>query len=728
MERTKDSNVRDLGRLTLTLRNDLVFTPQKAGGDTYYIVEDPVRSKFHRVGLAEYTLISLLDGRICLDDAVQLVASAAPEQALSLREAAAICRWLVDAGLAHTSGPVAAGRLLEEASAEDIRSFWQRWNPVMLKLPLVHPDPFFEVLVRWLGWMHGPAGLASWVAVMLFATWHVASSREKFAESSAGILAPGNWLGLFVSWIVLKLLHEISHGIACKRYGGTVREAGVLLILFAPVAYVDVTSSWRFRSPWQRIHTAAAGMYLELFVAALAALVWCRSQPGMVNSLCYQIVIMGSVATVIINANPLMRFDGYYILSDLLDIPNLYASGQQYLQYGAQRYLLGERAELPAWTRSRRHFITVYGAAAFAWRILVCVCLAVGATALFHGLGLVLAILAVAGWSLGPIKRLVKFLARDKSRLRASVPRLLATSGIPAVLAALSLVTLPWPGTSRAPAVVEYAPLTLVRAASAGFVRELRVNSGASVQQGQVIALLDNDELCMELAELDAAIGQSELNMRAFQQAEKLAAYQAELKTLVALREKRITKSRQVEQLVVRAPASGKIISRNLDARVGIHLNEGDEILAIGNEQQKELTIAVSQRSHDAFQAYVGEFVHVRLRPHGSFRSRLALLEPQASLEPAHAALCAAMGGPLPVKQAAEGSRHGDAKGERYELLAPHFTGSVRLSPAQGARLKAGQVGIVSIRPLRESLGGHLLGAFSSWLREKFRSAVQGVI
>jgi hypothetical protein len=243
------------------------------------------------------------------------------------------------------------------------------------------------------------------------------------------------------------------------------------------------------------------------------------------------------------------------------------------------------------------------------------------------------------------------------------------------------------------------------------------------VRQGQIIARLENDELVLELAELDAAIGQSRLNLRAFQQADKLAAYQAELKTLDELREKRSTKSRQVEQLVARAPVGGRIISRNLDSRIGIHLDEGDEILAIGNEEKKELRIAVSQRNHDLFQAYLGELVQVHMRPHKPFRGRLALLEPQARLEPTHAALCASMAGPLAVRPISSASPHGD--GEQYELVEPHFTGSVRLSPTQGARLKAGQVGRVSIRPLRESLGGHLLGALTDWLRERAQNATR---
>ena len=154
---------------------------------------------------------------------------------------------------------------------------------------------------------------------------------QRFSAGSAGILAPGNWWSLAAAWFVLKLGHEISHAAVCKKYGGTVREMGLIFILFAPVAYVDVTSCWRFSSKWHRIHTAAAGMYAELFLAALAVFGW-SAESAVVQHLLHNVVFMASLTTILFNANPLMRFDGYYLLTDLVDVPNLYSQGTQWVQ------------------------------------------------------------------------------------------------------------------------------------------------------------------------------------------------------------------------------------------------------------------------------------------------------------------------------------------------------------------------------------------------------------
>jgi len=720
MTAQKDYAIRELGRLELTLQHDLVFTPHRSGPDAYYVVEDPVNSKFHRIGLAEYTFISLLDGRTSINDVLAMTAKASPQHALSENEAASICKWLVESGLAHTTESSQANQLLAAARTRERSVAMQRWNPIVFRLPLFHPNRFFEKLLPALGWMHCRAAMAAGCLLALIAAYQVTASWDRFLVSSRGIFSPTNWLWLFVSWLALKFIHEISHGIVCKRYGGAVREAGVMLILFAPLAYVDVTDSWRFRSKWRRIQTAAAGMYCEILVAAVACLIWSATDEGTLNNVCYNVIVMASFMTVLVNANPLMRFDGYYICSDLLEIPNLYSSGQQYLSYWAKRYLLGVPATRPSWSRSHERLITMYGVAALCWRVMFCVGIIIAAMALFHGAGIVLAVLAAVLWGGLPAIKFAKYLFGGQSDDAPNLPRFLKTAGTMAVVAVLMLTVVPWPGLSRAPAVVEFAPLTTVRAYSSGFVRELVVQSGQQVEQGQIIAVLENDQLLSELVKLDVEIKQSQLKCRIFQQAQEMASYQAELKNLESLETKQREKARQVDQLTVRAPTSGQILGRNLASRLGSYLSEGEEIIAIGNEKQKEFRFSVAQEDHDTYRDYVGRAVNVRLKPGNWLQANLETLDPRAKLEPAHQALCATYGGPLPVKDRQAGSaEQEDGTSNRYELLAPRFSGSVKLSPLQSTSLNSGQLGTVTIRAFQESIGSHLYNLVVRWIRNR---------
>jgi putative peptide zinc metalloprotease protein len=258
------------------------------------------------------------------------------------------------------------------------------------------------------GWLFGPIALAAWAAALVVGAYHIASQYDRFSAASMGILAPGNWLLLGACWILLKLVHELAHGLTCKKFGGSVLECGIVFILLTPVAYVGATGAWRLRSKWQRIFTSAAGMYVELFCAAIAALVWSYSPPGMLNHVAYNVVIMAGLSTVIVNGNPLMRFDAYYMLADFLEIPNLSMRGQQYVLYLGRRYLVGIRADCPE--GATRRIVKLYGMLACAWRMLVLVCLLIAAHALVAGAGLILAATAALLWLGIPALRLAHYL------------------------------------------------------------------------------------------------------------------------------------------------------------------------------------------------------------------------------------------------------------------------------------------------------------------------------
>ncbi|MFV2067561.1 MAG: HlyD family efflux transporter periplasmic adaptor subunit [Pirellulales bacterium] len=717
----KDYAIRELARLRLTVRSDLIFAPRGADRDGYYVIEDPIRSKFHRVGMAEYAFISLLDGQIQVGDALQKVARISPEYALSEQQAATICKWLIESELAFTPESSQAGRLIERARTGEAARSWQRFNPIVFRIPLLHPSRTIGLLTPWLSWIHSPGGFLAWGVVTATALYQIVSRWDRFVASSEGILAPGNWLWLLLSWIGLKIAHEVSHGVVCHRYGGTVREAGLLMILFAPIAYVDVTSSWRFRSKWQRIHTAAAGMVIEILIASLAALLWSATPPGPLNNVCHNVVIMAGLTTMVININPLMRFDGYYILSDLLEIPNLYGDGQQYWSYWARRYLWGMPATRPSWSRARAWVVPSYGAAAICWRIVISLCLVIGAAALFHGAGIVLASAAVVLWLGGPIVRCFRSLSPrhgggSPSLFRAALTVVVFVAVTPAILFGIA-----WPAGKRAPAVVEYAPLTPVRVLSAGFIRELHVRSGQWVQQGQVLAVLSNDKLELEAGQLRISIAQSQLKCRMFKQAQEMAAYQTERKNLESLEVKRREKEFQVAQLVVRAPRSGRVIRRDLDSALGTYLEQGEELLSIGNEEQKEVRISVAQEDLDAFKALQGHTVSVHLPSLLQVSGQLERVNPRATFKIPHSALSAQQGGPLIVKRSDHESGDRDNHADRYELLVPRFNGIVDLATSQSCLLRAGQVGFVTVASGGESIGQHLYRALAGWLRRQVK-------
>ncbi len=704
----------NLEQVVLKLRDDLSFVPQSTSGNRLYVVEDRLSGKCYRLGTNEYQVATMLDGTRTLADIIANMNEAAadsdsPSEDES-RSALQVCKWLLQSGLA--SIVTTDDRV---PNARPALPLWSRFNPIFVRVPLLSPDQLLEHSLPWIGWIHTRiammlAGLlAIGAGILLAADWN------RFSESAGNILSVDQGLYLLLGWIVLKVAHEMGHGLACKYHGGYVREAGVAFLLFAPIPYVDVTSSWRLRSKWERIHVAAAGVYVEGVIGSLAVVVWSQSTNVLLSQFCVNLIVMATATTVLFNANPLMRFDGYYILADWLEIPNLYSRGQQFTSMLFRRLMLGEQVAnnaIPS-TLNAARIINLYGVVSWVWRIMVCLSLVCAASLLFHGAGVVLAVTAAISWFLAPAWRLLA-----KLLLKENWPQLQRFTATTAALAAgltLFLLFVPSPFPRRSPGIVEYKPMTTVRSESGGFVREILVSPGDTVREGDVIAQLENRQLEDDLQLVELAIQQSEVRSRLNRQRGEMSTYQAEQDKLVALQAQYKERLRQVEGLIVRAPADGKIIGRRLPILLNSYVKQGDELCRVGKENEKEVQLSIHQDDVEAFQDRVGSSVAIR-GPGGLVHANLSSITPRATDLPTHPALCSSHGGPLPVQ-----ARSDDSAADSVRLLEPRFVGHVFLPKDTGAELHAGQLCTISIRSPKDSVGRVAATTIRDWFASKLR-------
>ncbi|MCA9145014.1 MAG: hypothetical protein H6821_05975 [Planctomycetaceae bacterium] len=704
----------DLSQVILRLRDDLSIVPQTTGGERLYVVEDRLTGKCYRLGSSEYEVASALDGKRSL---AEIVANSSTEkedvdgsQEDAIRSKLQVCKWLLQTGLAQI---VDAQDRVPEARA--VAPLWTRFNPIFIRVPLLAPDHLLEKLLPWMGWVNSRmmASLAGLLAVI--AATHLITDWARFSASTGDIFALEQSFYLIVCWVVLKVAHELGHGLACKHHGGYVREAGVAFLLFAPIPYVDVTSSWRLRSKWARIHVAAAGMYVEAILGSIAVLIWSQTPDGVLSQLCVNVIVMATATTVLFNANPLMRFDGYYMLADWLEIPNLYSRGQQFTAFLFRRWMLGEQiaANTMQGSATATRIIRMYGLFAWVWRTMVCLSLICAASVLFHGAGIVLAVTATISWFLAPAAKFAARLLLRENRRQLSRFCCIATGS--AVVAAGFFYYTPSPFLRRSPGIVEYKPITVVRSDSPGFVRSILVSPGDFVTEGDVIVELENVLLMDELQLVELAIKECELRSRLRRQRGEMAAQQAEEDKLIALTAQYEAKARQVEALVVRAPATGQIVGRTLPLLLDSYLQEGDELCRIGMESEKEIQLSIHQNDLHAFQAQIGESVAVRGST-GVLYAGLTSITPRATDQPTHPALCSSHGGPLPVR-----ADHDRNSPEGVRLLEPRFVGRVTLPVAASEQFRAGQLCTVSIRSPDDTIGNLLAARVHDWFASKLR-------
>ncbi|MEM7313067.1 MAG: HlyD family efflux transporter periplasmic adaptor subunit, partial [Planctomycetota bacterium] len=640
------------------------------------------------------------------------------DEAFTEHDAATICKWLIDSQLAHTEASGTAERLAEAAYESQKKKRAQWLNPIVLRLPLVRPDRMLSWCNERFGGLVSWSAFSVWLFTIIMAAEQLLVHRDEFSRSN-NVLAPGNIVWLAITWTALKFIHEFSHGLACRRFGGRVREAGIVMIAFAPIPYVDVTSSWRFPSKWQRIFVAAAGMYSELFIAAIAALVWVRTEPGLVNQQAQNVMLTASFATLLFNANPLMRFDGYYMLSDWLEIPNLYGLGQQYTQFLGRKYIMGVNATLPNWSRRERFIIPIYGVLSFLWRIVVSAGLMIAVATLFKGAGIVLAIAGGIMWVAMPTIKLVKYLAKGNKRERPKIKRFCFVLGTFA-LALTTFLLLPEPGGVRAPATVVYEPLYVVRAPYSGFVREIRVASGQEVNRDQVLAVLENEELAVEVAELQLERYQSYFRSRQFRGDQDVAAANVENEFRASIEARLAERSSQLGQSELKSEVAGKVVTREMRSLIGTYVREGEALFEIGTETKKELELSIAQQDIESFENETGNPVVVHLKNSRKLRCHLGSVNPRASVELSSEALSAANGGSLAVQPVADESSDRET---RWQLIEPRFTGRVELTDEQSESLHTGQTTTVRLHASRGTLGAFLYRSVSDWIENRWRMA-----
>jgi len=706
----RDSSVREFAHLVLKLRDDLKFTFQNYAGEDCYVVEDPVRSKFFRVGVPEYRFIARFDGRRSVADVVGEASRELGEDAFGEHESIVVVDWLLDSELVTSEGSARTGKLLDGVYKRRDAKMIKRMNVMFMRVPLFNPDRILSVLRPLLGWMLSGAFAPVWFAVVLSGAWQVFSEWDRFVSSSSGIFTLNNWLQILLVWTLLKLVHETFHGLACKRYGGEVPEAGVIMILFAPIGYVDATSSWRFNSKWQRMHTACAGMYVEFLIAGIAAWIWVTTSDPAIAQLMQNIVMIASINTLVFNANPLMKFDGYYIFADWLEIPNLYGHGQHYMRHLGRRYLLGMSSAGPDGDLRKRMIIAGYGVSSFFWRIIVVATLLIVAHTLFHGAGVAVAVVSGLFLIGIPAWKFIKFLATGDRFETPSFARfaisIIAIAGVTWV----ALDGVKFSSKRSAPAVMDYADVEYVRAGTSGFVTSVTAKSGDRVSAGDVLVTLENPDLEATISDIGLRIESLKLRRRIKMHAGDIADAQADQKEMDALRVTRNEHKKLRSELKLTANIDGTIMSRGVAALEGRFVDAGDSLIAIADDRSRELRLSIAQSDVASFRGSVGESVELRVEGAGAraFAARLESIEPRASTSIHHDALTALGGGPLDVRA--------NARSDGYELTEARFPALVSVMDGALKQLEAGRIGSVSILAPRQSLGVLWYRKVSEWV------------
>jgi len=606
MSRTFSESWHRVAEARLGLLPTVVVHKQRSRGRDWYVLRDTYNQRFYRITPQAYAFVSRLNPQRTVEEVWQSCLRDMPAEAPGQEEAMQVLAQLHQANLLFHDTPADSQTIFTRHREQRRRELQGKLLSFLsIRIPLWDPN-------RWLDGQRGLAGalvspaMGVLLALLVLTGGAVAlAQRHRLWEQTEGLFAVGNLAWLYVAMALMKALHEYAHALVVKRFGGEVHGCGIMLLLLVPLPYVDATGSWAFRDRHARALVGAAGVIVELALAAAGALVWAATGPGLVNSLAFNVMVIGSVSSLLFNGNPLLRFDAYYVLSDLVDIPNLYQRAGQQWKYFADRWLLGTvHAESPARDRREWAWLTAYGALSFGYRVLVFASILMlladhwlGVAVAFAGVMLFVGLLR-PGWQW--LQHL-----RSPALLRNRTRAMLVSAALIGLPLAAAL-WLPVPDALRAPGVVEARQRTRVAAGSAGRLVAIEAAHGARVQAGQVLARLANPELLLEIRAAQAALDEAEA-LRGLA-LERAVAEVAVHEQRVAAARDRLAQLREREAaLTVRAAHAGTWLAEDLHQRRNNWLARGQALGELVNPEGLRFSAVVSQEQADALFARLGQ-------------------------------------------------------------------------------------------------------------------------
>lgn len=578
------------------LRPHVQMTRQHYRGRRWHVVHDPTSNQFFRLNPIAHEFVGLFDGRRTVEEVWQMSLERHGDAAPTQNEIIQLLSQLYNSNLLSADASPETEQLLRRGRERIKKKAAQQAIGIMyFRVRLFNPDAILSWLLPMFRWALSWFGLAVWLVVVIAAIVNLIPEWDALAGGFGSAIAPSNWAWLIVVFIVTKAIHEAGHGLICKRFGGQVPEFGVMLLVLFPAPFVDASSAWTFDNKWKRVAVGAGGMLFELFIAACAAFVWLNTQDGsLAKQIAYNAMFTASLSTILFNANPLMRFDGYYILSDLLEVPNLMQRSMNLQKFFFKRFAFGMENETPPSTqRGELAILFVYGVAALAYRVFLFISITLYVMSQLFAIGLVLAIWTGVMWFVLPIGKFIHWLASSPNLTDKRARAIGATLAMTA-LGLVALGVVPFEDHRRAVGVVESERSTDVFFKTDGFVVEARVRPGDPVRQGDILVVADSPERRSELNVARAELAEAEsVERRALVQ--NAAAAEVARERIAVLRAEIEHHLRKLDDLVVRAPHDGVIVGEDPHALVGRYVRAGDPVAEVVDVERVRIAAALSQ-------------------------------------------------------------------------------------------------------------------------------------
>ncbi|MFN6161423.1 MAG: hemolysin D [Planctomycetota bacterium] len=591
--------------LRLRRRPDLESRRHKYHGRVYWVVKEPIGLNYFRFHEEEFAILNMLDGKTSLQTIKERFQAEFAPQRISLQDLQQFVGMLHRSGLviSHASGQ---GKPLRRRGEQKKRRelLSKLSNIFAIRFRGIDPERLLTAMLPWFGWLFTTWALILFLCVGATAISLVLVNYQEFRgklPTFEQFFAANNWIWLGLTMGIVKICHEFGHGLSCKKFGGECHEMGLMFLVFTPCLYCNVSDSWMLPNKWQRVFIGAAGMYIELILASIATFLWWFSEDGMFHFLCLSVMFICSVSTVVFNGNPLLRFDGYYILMDILEIPNLRQKANEILKRWFQKNCLGlELQDNPFLPQRNRLMFGLYTVASFIYRWFVAFSIIMFLNAVLkpyglQSLGRAFAVAGVVGMIVPGFVAVYKFFKTPGRANKIKSGNVLTSLSIAtAILGFIAFFPLPF--YVYCPTEIQPEGAKEIRNLAAGKIKRWNKQPQQAIQKDEVLCELENSQLEYERTK---AWGELQTSRIRLADLERAAATASDQITLLRMQQEDVTSKlnlynvldNKYKNLIIRSPIDGIVVrpppkeeSRAAKAQEQLPSWYGDPFDAINSE------------------------------------------------------------------------------------------------------------------------------------------------
>jgi putative peptide zinc metalloprotease protein len=493
--------------LRVSLNTNSYIKKQIYRGSVWYVIEDKYNNQFFKMTPEAYEFVARLSVDKSVEEVWEESLLVAPQTTPSQDDVIALLTSLHHKNLLFFKNRANNEQLLQRSEKKDKQKLKSKLLSFLyIKIPLFDPDNWLDRAKPFIDVVFSKKGFIIWLLSMLIALIYVVQNFNQLYDMGQGILAPSKLFLLYVSIVILKTLHEFGHAMMVKKFGGKVNTMGVMILILTPIPYMDATQSWLFRSKYQRVLVGGAGMMIELFIASICTIIWANTGDGTINSICFNMMVIGSISSLFFNGNPLLRFDSYFMLSDYLEIPNLYEKSKKECFYLVQHYIFRMKDLIePSSSKKEAFWMVTYAIASFVYRLLVAIAIALFVADEWFFLGVLVFVISIYMWVLKPIIDFFKYIFTN-SDIKRVKKRVYYIVGSLVLFLFVVVFVVRFPFAIKANGIVIENNYKDIYLDTNGFLKQIYAQEGEYVKKGDTLIAFENFEIDAEIKKIKASI------------------------------------------------------------------------------------------------------------------------------------------------------------------------------------------------------------------------------